>query len=57
MAEKAKMKKDVKQGWASEVTGAIYNMYEDQAAKGNLGTYAKQTMEKQKKRGKRFFDE
>lgn len=57
MADKPKMKKDVKKSWGEEVTGAIYNMYEDQAAKGNLGTYAQQKMEVQKKRKKRFFDE
>jgi hypothetical protein len=54
--QKPKMKKDAKEGM-SGVVDSIYNMFEDQAAKGNLGTFPQQNMQMQKKKNKRYFED
>lgn len=52
-----KMTPEAKKSWGSEVVDSIYNTFEDQARKGNLGTFSQQSMGRQDKKKKRFFDD
>lgn len=46
-----------KRDYIKEAQDAIYTNFEDQVDKGNLGTYAKQHLDQQRQKKKRYFDE